>query len=167
MTDLKTLLPIAEKIATLLKERKETIAISESSAGGLVSAALVAQPGASAFYLGGAVVYTHAARRTLLAVPDEAMKGVRSSTEPYARIGARAIRERMGSTWGLSETGASGPTGNPYGDPPGHSCFAVSGPVERSITLETSDADRAANMLAFSAQALELLLAALLDAPSR
>jgi nicotinamide-nucleotide amidase len=100
-------------------------------------------------------------------VPDDAMKGVRSSTEPYARIGARAIRERMGSTWGLSETGASGPTGNPYGDPPGHSCFAVSGPVERSITLETGDVDRATNMLAFSARALELLLGALRDAPMR
>ena len=162
---MKTLLPIAAKIATLLKERNETIAVSESSAGGLVSAALVAQPGASAFYLGGAVVYTLAGRRTLLAVPDEAVKGVRSSTEAYAQIAARAIRERMRTTWGLSESGASGPTGNPYGDAPGHTCFAVSGPVERVRTLETGDADRAANMVRFSEQTLELMLAALEDRP--
>jgi PncC family amidohydrolase len=158
---MQTLLPIAEKIAAILRDRKETIAVSESSAGGLVSAALVAQPGASAFYVGGAVVYTLAARRELLAVPDEAVTGVRSSTEAYARIAARAIRERMGTTWGVSESGASGPTGNPYGDPPGHTCFAVSGPVERVTTLETHDDDRVANMIAFSEKTLELLLSAL------
>jgi nicotinamide-nucleotide amidase len=159
--DASQLLPVAETIAALLKARKETIAISESSAGGLVSAALVAQPGASAFYVGGAVVYTLAARRTLLALPDEAVKGVRSSTEAYARIAARAIRERLGTTWGLAESGASGPTGNPYGDPPGHTCVAVSGPVERSLTLETGSADRGTNMTRFSAQTLELLLSVL------
>jgi nicotinamide-nucleotide amidase len=158
---MQTLLPIAEKIAALLRERHETIAVSESSAGGLISAALVAQPGASAFYVGGAVVYPLAARRELLAVPDEAVKGVRSSTEAYAQIAARAIRERMGTTWGLSESGASGPTGNPYGDAPGHTCFAVSGPVERVMTLETHDDDRAANMVVFSAKTLELLLSVL------
>ncbi|MGH7805677.1 MAG: CinA family protein, partial [Candidatus Binatia bacterium] len=113
------------------------------------------------FYVGGAVVYTLAGRRTLLEVPDEAVKGVRSSTEAYARIAARAIRDRLGTTWGLSESGASGPTGNPYGDPAGHTCIAVSGPVDRALTLETGDADRAANMIRFSARTLELLLSAL------
>lgn len=158
---MNTLLPIAAEIAARLRARKETIAVYESSAGGLVSAALVAQPGASAFYVGGTVVYTHAARRTLLAVPDEALKGVRAATEPWVRIASRAIRERLGTTWGVAEHGASGPTGNPYGDPPGHTCIGVSGPVERAITLETADADRAANMVRFAEATLELLLSSL------
>ena len=155
------LLPLATRIADLLRSRKETIAVAESSAGGLISAALLAVPGASAYFLGAAVVYTQAARRALLRVDDDAVKGVRSSTEAYAQIKARAVRELLGTTWGLAETGASGPTGNRYGDAAGHACFAVAGPVERAITLETAHGDREKNMWAFARRALELLEAAL------
>ena len=136
------LTPLAASIATLLTSRKETVAVSESSAGGLISATLLAIPGASAYFLGGTVVYTQAARRGLLQVPDDAVTGIRSSTEAYALVKARAIRELLGTTWGLSETGASGPTGNRYGDAPGHACFADAGPIERAITLETGSGDR-------------------------
>lgn len=124
-------------LADLLKARGQTVAVAESSSGGLISAALLSVPGASAFYLGGAVVYTARARMRLLGLPREAVAGMRSASEPYALLLARTIRETLGTNWGLSETGASGPTGNPYGDAAGHSCFAVSGPVEVSITLET------------------------------
>ena len=148
---------LARSIASLLKERKETIAVAESSAGGLISAALLAVPGASAYFLGGGVIYTQAARRGLLRVPDDAVKGIRSSSEPYALLKARTIRELLGATWGLSETGATGPTGNRYGDAAGHACIAVAGPVERAITLETGHDDREKNMWAFAKRALELL----------
>jgi PncC family amidohydrolase len=158
---MRELVTIAGAIATLLKERKETIAVAESSAGGLISAALLAIPGASAYFLGGGVIYTGAARRALLRVPDESVKGIRSSTEAYALVKARSIRELMGTTWGLAETGATGPTGNRYGDAAGHACLAVAGPVERSQTLETGDGDRERNMEAFAKAALELLQAAL------
>ena len=94
-------------------------------------------------------------------MPDDAVKGIRSSSEPYALLKARTIRELLGATWGLAETGASGPTGNRYGDAAGHACFAVAGPVERVITLETGDGDREKNMWAFARRALELLEAAL------
>src|SRR6266852_5797196 len=154
MHDLDTL---AISLATLLKERKETIAVAESSAGGLISAALLSVPGASAYFLGGGVIYTQAARRGLLRVPDESVKGIRSSSEPYALLKARTIRELLGATWGLAETGATGPTGNRYGDSAGHACIAVAGPVERAITLETGDGDREKNMWAFAKRALELL----------
>src|SRR5206468_5155024 len=110
---------LARSLATILKDRKETIAVAESSAGGLIAAALLTVPGASAFFLGGGVIYTLEARRALLALPDEALAGVRPSTEEYALRLARAMRQRLGTTWGLSETGATGPTGNRYGDPPG------------------------------------------------
>lgn len=155
---MQTLVPVATRIARLLVERKETVAVSESSAGGLVSAALLAVPGASAYYLGGAVVYTSRARASILQLPANAMEGMRSSTEAYALLGARTIRERLRATWGLAETGAAGPTGNSYGDAAGHSCFAVVGPIEHAITLETGSADRVANMLAFAQGALALFL---------
>jgi PncC family amidohydrolase len=151
------LTPLATALAARLRERKETIAVAESSAGGLISAALLSVPGASAYFLGAAVVYTQAARRALLRVPDESLAGVRSSTEAYAQIKARTIRELMGATWGLAETGASGPTGNRYGDAAGHACLAIAGPVERAVTLETRDGDRERNMWVFARAALELL----------
>lgn len=152
------LLALAEQVAALLKERRESIAIAESSTGGLVSAALLAVPGASAYFLGGAVIYTRAARTALLGIQDETMAGMRASTEAYALLLARMARQRFSATWGLGESGATGPTGNRYGDAAGHSCIAVAGPVERVITLETGSADRLANMYAFSAAALDLLV---------
>ena len=154
MTELGSL---AATVAALLRQRKETIAVAESSTGGLISAALLALPGASAYFLGGGVVYTQPARRVLLGVPDEDMRGIRSSTEDYARLKARTIRQLLGATWGLAETGAAGPTGNRYGDAAGHACIAVTGPVERVITLETASPDRVANMWRFTRAALELL----------
>ena len=154
MPDLST---IGASVGALLKQYEQTIAVAESSAGGLISASLVAVPGASAYYRGGAVVYTGVARQGLLGISDDAMAGMRASTEPYALLNARTVRESLGTTWGLSETGASGPTGNRYGDSAGHACIAVTGPVERSITLETGDADREANMWLFTRAALELL----------
>ena len=124
---------------------------------GLISATLVAVPGASSYYVGGVVVYTRVAQRGLLQVPDQAMEGIRASSEAYAILNARTVRESLGTTWALSETGASAPTGNRYGDSAGHSCIAVAGPVERAITVETGDSDREANMWKFTAAALELL----------
>lgn len=151
------LLPLAREIAERLKERGETLAVAESSTGGLVSAALLATPGASAFFLGGAVIYTGLARRALLDIPDSAMAGMRAATEPYALLLAGTVRRRFAADWGLAETGATGPTGNRYGDPAGHACLAVAGKAEAALTLETGLADRIANMRRFAAAALELL----------
>jgi len=152
---------LAAKVAQRLKERRETIAIGESSTGGLISASLLAVPGASAYFLGGAVVYTRAARVALLGISDEAMAGIRAASEPYAALVAATVRERHRATWGLAETGATGPTGNRYGDPAGHSCVAIAGPTQRVLTLRTGSSDRAANMRAFALRALEELALAL------
>jgi nicotinamide-nucleotide amidase len=153
----QTLLPLAEQVALLLKERRETIAVAESSTGGLISAALLAVPGASAYFLGGAVVYTRKARELLMQLPRESVAGMRSASEPYALLLARTVSQRFSASWGLAETGAAGPTGNPYGDSPGHSCIAVASIAEEAITIETGQADRVANMHAFATAALELL----------
>ncbi len=157
---------LSSGVAALLTARRHTIAVAESSAAGLISAALVAVPGASAFYLGGAVVYTRASRSGLLGIEDRDMEGMRASTEAYALLKARRIRERLGATWGLSETGASGPTGNRYGDAAGHACIAVSGPVERALTIETDRPDREANMWAFTRAALQLFAACVGETPA-
>ena len=154
MTDARDLTGLAATVAALLEARRETLAVAESSAGGLISAALLAIPGASAYFLGGGVIYTLAARQALLGVSARPMAGMRASTEAYARLEARRIKESLGATWGLGETGATGPAGNRYGDAPGHACFAVAGPVERAVTLETAQADRVANMWAFTREAL-------------
>jgi nicotinamide-nucleotide amidase len=155
---MKDLMPIAQQIAAKLTERRQTIAVAESSTGGLISAALLAVPGASVYFLGGAVVYTREARRLLMDIPDATMKGIRSASEPYAQLLARQIRQRFSTDWGLSETGATGPTGNRYGDAAGHSCVAIAGPEQSVRTIETGSADRFANMQVFAATALNLLL---------
>ncbi len=148
---------MAASVGALLKQKQHSIAVAESACGGLISASLLAVPGASAFYLGGAVNYTQSSREGLMRISEGDMAGIRASTEPYALLNARTIRGSLGATWGLSETGASGPTGNRYGDAAGHACIAVTGPVERAITLETGVADREANMWTFARAALELL----------
>ena len=155
---MKELVSIAEKVAAVLTARKQTIAIAESSTAGLISAALLAVPGASAYFLGGAVVYTRQSRRLLLDIPDAALDGMRPSTEPYALMMARHTRERFATTFALAETGATGPTGNRYGDAAGHSCIAVAGLSEGAMTLETGKSDRLDNMNAFTATALNFLL---------
>jgi nicotinamide-nucleotide amidase len=155
---MQELQPLAEQIAALLIERTETVAIAESSAGGLISAALLTVPGASAYFMGGAIVYTRTSRTRLLDIPESALEGIRPSTEAYALLLARAALGRFSTTWTIAETGATGPTGNRYGDAPGHACFAVAGPAEQSRTLETGSADRYANMQAFAAGSLGLLL---------
>ena len=147
----------ALRIAERLVARAETVAVSESAAGGLISAALLSVPGASAYYRGGGVIYTRKAMEALLELTPAKLEGVRSATEPMARLLAETVRTRLGADWGVAETGASGPAGNRYGDAPGHVCLAISGPRKASRVLETGTSDRAANMRAFANAALELL----------
>ncbi len=156
--DLKTL---AASVAEKLVARGETVAVSESSAGGLISAALLAIPGASKYYAGGGVIYTRPAHKALFNMTRDQLSGIRSSSEPYAEINAAAVREKIPATWGLAETGAAGPSGNGYGDPAGHTCLAVAGPKALVRTLRTGSDDREANMWAFTAAALTLLEEAL------
>lgn len=154
-----TLIPLAEKVGTRLLDRKETLGISESSSGGLISAALLAVPGASRFYRGAGVIYTPNGFYGLMGLKREDIEGMRSSTEPYAAFMAGHISKKLRTTWGLSETGAAGPTGNPYGDAAGHTCTAVVGAEQTSSrTLETGLNDRRENMTRFAAEALEHLI---------
>ena len=156
-------LRLGAEVGAALAQRKETVAIAESSAGGLIAAALLAVPGASAYFRGGGVVYTLDAKSRLLGAGREEMSEPRAATEAHAVILARAARRQLDATWGIGETGASGPTGNRYGDPPGHACVGVAGPDsrERARTVRTGfgagEGERVQNMYAFSLAALGLL----------
>jgi PncC family amidohydrolase len=154
---MESLTNLGAAVGALLMEHKQTLAVAESSAGGLINAALVAVPGASAYYLGGCVIYTAAGREALLGITAQEMTGMRSASGPFARLLARRVREKLGTTWGLAEPGASGPRGNRYGDPAGHACIAVAGPVEAVVTLATGSAAREANMWLFARRAIDLL----------
>ena len=162
---MEKLFSLAEKAAALLRARKQTIAVAESSAGGLINAALLALPGASAYCKGGLVAYTRDAMLGLKDVTPETLAGLRGGTEENAMFRARTIRARLNADWGLSESGAAGPTGSRYGHAAGHCVLAVSGGIEKSMTLETASADRIANMYAFGETALKLLIEALEKAP--
>ncbi|MGE3302736.1 MAG: CinA family protein [Hyphomonadaceae bacterium] len=159
---LAPLIPIAERIALRLKARGETVAVAESAAGGLISAALLSVPGASAYFLGGGVIYTAKARALLTGVTKEKLEGLRPASELYALLMAGDVRERFAASWGVAETGAAGPAGNPYGDAAGHACVAIAG-AGRAVarTVETRHGERAANMATFALAALTLLEEAL------
>lgn len=152
--------PVAA-IAEMLKSRQQTVAVAESSIGGLLSASLLAVPGASAYYLGGAIIYTLRAREELLGLSAQTLREQVPLTEAYVARCARAIRERLGATWGLAELGATGPAGTPYGHPPGICVLAVEGPVSLTLRIENGRADREGNMWEFTHAALQLFERAL------
>jgi PncC family amidohydrolase len=145
----------ARIIGETLRERGETVAVAEGSAGGLVSAALLSVPGASSYYVGGTVIYTIAASRAWMAGEVAVPPGMRGATETFATYLAMSVRRKVGSTWGIGEAGAAGPA-NPYGDPAGHTWIAVDG--ERTVARHvlTGIDDREDNMVAFTASALTL-----------
>jgi nicotinamide-nucleotide amidase len=151
-------LTAATSAAARLRERGESVAVAESSTGGLIAAALVAQDGASHYFRGGFVFYTLESMTTQLADASDIEFGERSATEQRARWVADSARARLGADWGVGETGATGPSPNHYGDPAGHSWVAASGPDGIvSAHVLTGDSNRLANMEAFAVQALGLI----------
>ncbi len=162
---MKELVSIAERIAEILKDRHDTVAVAESSSGGLIAAALLAIAGASNYFIGGSVTYTRKAMNELLGLGADSFGQMRGLTEPTALVLARGMRDRLSTTWAISEIGAAGPTGSRYGDAAGTSAIAVIGPVERALVVRTGSSDRVANMDAFARAALELLEAALKERP--
>jgi PncC family amidohydrolase len=155
------LIALGELVADQLKANKQTVAVAESAAGGLISSALLAVPGASAYYLGGSVVYTKRARKQILGVTAQDVEGIEPVTEAMAAKFAQIAREQVNATWGLSELGIAGPTPARYGHPAGTCVIAVNGPVSLSATLETQSDDREENMWRFARATLELLAQAI------
>jgi PncC family amidohydrolase len=148
---------MAQGAAALLRERKETIAVAESSAGGIISAGLLSVPGASAYYSGGTVIYTKASRKVFLDLPMDELKGLKPLTPEMAMVFAHSIRNSMGSDWGLAELGVAGPGRTPYSEEVGISVIALAGPTDNSEVVVTGHDDREKNMFEFSARALQLI----------
>jgi len=161
---MNTLIDLTAELAATLKAREDTIAVAESSTGGLISACLLAVPGASAYYLGGGVIYTIEARRELLNIPDDVLSGMTPLSEEYVALCARQIREKLNATWGIAELGATGPAGTRYGHPPGICVLAVDGPVKLTTKIETASDDREGNMWTFAKTGFDLLNDALAKA---
>lgn len=157
---LDALAAIGAQAGALLKARGQTIAVVDGATGGLISASLLAMSGASAFYLGGGVIYTLKGRRIVLGHPPGSLRGLTSATEDYAIAQASLIRERYGADWGIAETGAAGGgSSHPLGVTSGTSAVAVAGPdgVVAARLVQTGSNDRLANMQAFTKVALRLL----------
>jgi nicotinamide-nucleotide amidase len=148
---------VAEATARRLIARGDSVGVAEGSCGGLVSAALLSVGGASAYYVGGTVIYTPAAARAFVRGAISTPEGLRGATERFAAYLAESVRVKLDSTWGIGEGGAAGPAGNPYGDPPGHAWVAIDGPATATRHLLTGESDRRSNMIAFATAALELL----------
>jgi nicotinamide-nucleotide amidase len=156
--------PAARDIASRLIERKETVSVAESSTGGLIAATLLAVPGASAYFLGGSVVYTLPSRKAFLDIPRIAVTGMEPLSEAMVAVFAEAARRKLGATWGIAEMGAAGPTGTRYGHAAGTSVIGIDGPVRSTRVVKTGSGDREQNMYAFAAAAMELFLQALNNA---
>ncbi|MEH6683832.1 MAG: CinA family protein [Qipengyuania sp.] len=149
----------ALRIADLLRQRGEKVAVADGATGGLVAASLLTVPGALDFFVGGGVVYSFRARDILFDLPRDAYAGMRGASEDYALLRARAIRDNFGAQWGLAESGSVGGSSHPSGAPAGRSCAAVAGPggFEFTRRTETGSDDRIANMEAFTRAALQTL----------
>ena len=156
---------MAAAVGEALKARGETVMVAESACGGLISAALLAVPGASTYYRGGLVLYTYESRKKFLSqAGKDPFDGITPSSEDYAAAMARAARATLNPTWAISEVGTAGPTaGRRHG--PGHACIAVDGPLARAVTIETRLSDRVTNMQVFARAALDLLAALLRETP--
>lgn len=155
--DIGELMALGDDVGDLLIGRGETVGVAEGACGGLVSAALLARPGASDYFVGGAVVYTRAAGKAFMAGAVDTPPGLRGASEPWVRYLAESVAVQLGTTWGVGEGGAAGPTGNPYGDPAGHAWVGVHGPRSATRHVLTGESDRRGNMVAFAVAALELL----------
>jgi PncC family amidohydrolase len=155
---------LAIEIGDLLIERNETVAVSESTTGGLLSAALLSVGGASKYYVGGGVVYTLASRTALVGVPAERYVDYRGTTPEMLAELAETIRHRLRATWGIAESGLAGPTGGRFGAPAGRTTLSVAGPVVRTEVTETGLTDREMNMVEFTTLALRFLSQAIKDA---
>ena len=154
---MKELSKLCEPIADRLKANKQTISVSESSTGGLISAALLSIPGASAYYKGGSVIYTLASRKIFLNLSKQDVEGLEPMTESMALRFAEKTKEVLDSDWAIAELGIAGPTGSPYGVDPGTSVVAISGPSDNFVRIETGNTDRESNMMDFTKSALQLL----------
>jgi len=120
---------LEETILSMLRARGQSLTLAESMTGGLIASRLTAIPGASEVFLGGAVVYTPAAKERLADVDAQILRVHGTVSEATTRALAEGVRHKLGSTWALAVTGNAGPGEDPAGAAPVGTCYlAVAGP---------------------------------------
>jgi len=128
----------AERVGELLLARDWRIAVAESTAGGLLSAALLTVPGSSRYYERGIVAYSKAAKLETLGMPPELYTERGSSHQAAVRAMAEGVRRLSGAQVGVAESGVAGPAPGRTGLPIGTVWAAVATPermVERELHL--------------------------------
>jgi len=115
-------------VGRILTERGETVATAESCTGGLLASRITDVPGSSAYFMGGAVCYTAAAKTELVGVDPALIAANGEVSEPVAIALARGTRERFGTSYGIGVTGIAGPGGGTAEKPVGTVHIAVAGP---------------------------------------
>jgi nicotinamide-nucleotide amidase len=118
-------------VGALLTKHGQTVAVAESCTGGLLGSRITDISGSSAYFMGGAICYTAAAKTDLADVDPELIRGHGEVSQEVAVALAEGIRARFGTTWGVGVTGIAGPTGGTPEKPVGTVHIAVAGPVEK------------------------------------
>jgi nicotinamide-nucleotide amidase len=127
----------AELVLELLRERGLTLATAESCTGGLVGGRLTDVPGSSDVFVGGAIVYSDAAKVTQLGVPAALINAHGAVSPEVAAAMARGARERLEADVAVSVTGIAGPGGGSEDKPVGLVYVHASGPMgDRELRLD-------------------------------
>ena len=146
-----------ELVHNLLTARGLTLATAESCTGGAIAARFTAMPGASAYFLCGAVSYSNESKSALLGVDPAAIRRFGAVSEEVARQMAEGARRISGADYAVSTTGIAGPTGGTAEKPVGTVWIAVSTPHGTTAVLKQCGTDRGQIIDRASALAISLL----------
>jgi PncC family amidohydrolase len=133
---------LAVKLGEVLRKREWTLAVAETTTGGLISARIVAVPGSSAYYERGVVAYSKASKIEMLGM-DEAVMGEFGAVSVETAVAmAEGTRKVSGATVGIAETGIAGPILGRSPKPAGTAYVAISGPMGSQCESFVFEGDR-------------------------
>ncbi len=154
---------VQESVASLLKERRKTVAVAESCTGGAIASRFTALPGASAYFLCGVVSYSNEAKIALLGVDPETLARHGAVSREVAEQMAEGVRRIAGADYAVATTGIAGPTGGSPEKPVGTVWIAVATPEKTIARKMVYGKLREQNIERASASAINMLRLILLD----
>ena len=140
-----------------MAERGLTLAVAESSTGGLLGHLITEVPGSSAVFLGGVIAY-HNRLKEQLGVSRETLEREGAVSGAAAGAMAEGARRRTGADIGLAVTGIAGPGGGTETKPVGLTYVALDADGTALNERHVFQGDRSANKAAAAQAALALLL---------